>query len=59
MIMGDRELTPRQEEYFRLLEQLDPSKGMKRVIEDAKHDLRGSESEVVRGLSRVKGFTHE
>lgn len=57
--MGDRELTPRQEEYFRLLEQLDPSKGMKRVIEDAKHDLRGSESEVVRGLSRVKGFTHE
>lgn len=53
------DLTPLQEEYFRTLAKLDPSKDMYRIIEDAKEDLREAnrrEDNLVRGVSRVRGF---
>ncbi|GAA4351197.1 hypothetical protein [Microbacterium rhizosphaerae] len=49
-------LTPRQEEYFEILERIDPSPEMRRIIEDTKRDLREGDK-VVRGFTRVKGFT--
>lgn len=51
-------LTPRQEEFFEILEKIDPSAEMQRVIEDVKHDLTEPKGDkVVRGLTRVKGFS--
>lgn len=52
-------LTPNQEEYFRILESLEPSEDLRRSIEAAKDDLRdrSSGSTVHRGYTRVKGFT--
>jgi len=54
------ELTPSQEDYFRTLAKIDPSDGMRRIIEDAKEDLRETNNRerdnVHRGLTRVKGF---
>lgn len=52
----DQPLTSGQEEFFRILRKVDPSAEMERVIEDTKEDLRHGDR-VVRGLSRVKGFT--
>lgn len=52
------DLTPRQEQYFDILESLDPSPELQRSIELAKEDLRRANGDnVVRGLTRVKGFT--
>jgi hypothetical protein len=53
------DLTPNQEEYFRILETLHPSPRMQRHIEAAKEDLRveNQQDQVVRGLTRVEGFT--
>ncbi|MBZ4488028.1 hypothetical protein LQ938_11890 [Microbacterium sp. cx-55] len=51
------ELSP-EERYFRTLQKLDPSDEMSRIVEHAKEDLR-SRDNVVRGLTRVKGFTAE
>jgi len=51
-------LTPRQEEFLEILEKIDPSAEMQRVIEDVKHDLtEPRDDQVVRGLTRLKGFT--
>ncbi|MFF7684131.1 hypothetical protein ACFZA2_15390 [Microbacterium sp. NPDC007973] len=52
----EQPLTPGQEEFFRILRKVDPSAEMERVIEDTKEDLRHGDK-VVRGLSRLKGFT--
>lgn len=51
------ELTSPQEEYFRILASLDPNGELHETIEDAKEDLRHSNDRVVRGFTRVKGFT--
>jgi DNA-directed RNA polymerase specialized sigma54-like protein len=51
------ELTSPQEEYFRILASLDSNGELHETIEDAKEDLRNSNDRVVRGLTRVKGFT--
>lgn len=50
-------LTPRQLDYFKTLEAMNPSENLRRSIEAAKDDLRHDQGGVVRGLSRVKGFT--
>jgi hypothetical protein len=50
------ELTNAQEEYFRILQSLDTRDGLKRVIADAKDDLRHSNDHLVRGVTRVQGF---
>ena len=47
----DDKLTPRQEQFFEILEKIDPSPDMRRIIDETKQDI------VVRGLTRVKGFT--
>lgn len=52
-----KDLTSPQEEYFRILESLDPEGDLHEAIEDAKEDLRHTNDQVVRGLTRVKGFT--
>lgn len=51
-------LTPREEEYFKILSEVNPSPEMRRIIEDAKRDLQHGDN-VVRGLTRVKGFQAE
>ncbi len=53
------ELSKEEERYFRTLQKLDPSDDMRRIVEHAKQDLRERETHVVRGLTRVKGFTAE
>ncbi|WP_157096517.1 hypothetical protein [Microbacterium arborescens] len=52
-------LTPRQQEFIDLLRKIDPSADMDRVIEDLKHDAPGRDDRVVRGLTRLRGFTPE
>lgn len=55
--MGDDELTQRQLDYFNTLESLSPNESLRRNIEAAKDDLKHEHGGVVRGLTRVKGFT--
>jgi hypothetical protein len=53
------DLTPRQQAYFKLLESMEPSEDLQRSIRAAKEDLKNDRlgDRVVRGLTRVKGFT--
>ena len=55
--MAIGKLTPGQEDYFRTLERLDISDDFRRSIEDTKNELREENATIVRGESRVKGFT--
>lgn len=52
------ELTPSQEEYFRILESLEPSDDLRRSIDAAKDELRErpSSSALHLGLVRTEGF---
>ncbi|KAM9866738.1 hypothetical protein ACIFOC_00430 [Leucobacter aridicollis] len=51
-------LTPREVEFFEILESLNPSKTLQRDIETTKDELRReSRDKVHRGLVRVVGFT--
>ena len=52
----DDALTPGEEEYFRILAQVNPSPEMRRIIEDTKRDMQAQNDNVVRGFTRVKGF---
>lgn len=53
------ELTNSQEEFFKILTSLDHERSMSKLIEHAKEDTRerNTINGVVRGVSRVKGFT--
>lgn len=58
------DLTPSQEEYFRILDTLHPSPELQRYAAELKRDLRqenqpADKVTVVRGLSRVQGFIPE
>lgn len=50
-------LTPRQQDFFKTLEAMNPSENLRRSIEAAKDDLRHDQGGIVRGFTRVKGFT--
>ncbi|WDM42517.1 hypothetical protein KV395_04190 [Microbacterium luteolum] len=52
-------LTPREEEYFKILSEVNPSPEMRRIIEETKRDRRHSNDNVVRGLTPFKGFQRE
>lgn len=52
-------LTPREEEYFKILSEVNPSPEMRRIIEETKRDLQHGGDNVVRGLTRIKGFQAE
>jgi hypothetical protein len=54
--MTNGELTPNQEDYFRILERMDISDEFRRNIEITKDELRAENATVVRGISRVQGF---
>ncbi|TFC94039.1 hypothetical protein E3T28_15905 [Cryobacterium sinapicolor] len=54
--MTNGELTPAQDEYFRMLERMDISEKFRRNIEITKDELRAENATLVRGVSRVQGF---
>ena len=56
--MTNGELTPGQEDYFRMLERMDISAEFRRNIEITKEELRAENAHatLVRGVSRVQGF---
>lgn len=54
-------LTPNQEEYFRILESMEPDEELRRAIAATKQDLREGHrgDNIVRGESRTIGFRPE
>lgn len=57
-------LTPDQEEYFRILERMNPDDKLRRAIRSARHDLGERDDDtprdnINRGMSRVRGFSIE
>lgn len=57
--MADHELTPEQREYFRRVELIDGDGSLRESITLSKRRLKSNGTEVVRGLSRVRGFTKD
>lgn len=57
--MADHELTPEQREYFRRVELIDGDGSLRESITLSKRRLKSNGTEVVRGLSRVRGFSKD
>ena len=55
--MADHDLTPEQHEYFRRVELIDGDGSLREAIIVSKRRLKSNGTEVVRGISRVRGFT--
>lgn len=55
--MPNNELTPEQQEYFRRVELIDADGSLRDSISVSKTRLKSNQTEIVRGINRVRGFS--